>query len=49
VEFKSGSDSWSNTRKADSSRWITYPAFANLSNGEFIGSQLYIDDVTLGY
>jgi hypothetical protein len=49
VEFKSGSDSWSDTRKADSSRWITYPAFANLSNGEFIGSQLYIDDVTLGY
>ncbi len=26
-----------------------YPPFANLSNGEFVGSQLYIDEVTLLY
>jgi hypothetical protein len=49
IEFKSGSDSWSDTRKADSSRWAKYPSFGNLSDGEFYASQLYIDDVTLGY
>lgn len=28
---------------------FSYPGFGNLSNGEFVGSQLYIDDVELIY
>lgn len=28
---------------------LSYPSFGNLSNGEFVGSQLYIDDINLTY
>jgi hypothetical protein len=48
VEFKSGSDSWSNDGKTGTSRWISIPSLAN-TKGEYVASQLYIDDVTLGY
>ncbi|MGL4852579.1 MAG: DUF4493 domain-containing protein [Phocaeicola sp.] len=42
VLFKSGD-------KADNASFVKVPSFGNLSTGEFIGSQLYIDDITLNY
>ncbi|MGL5273420.1 MAG: PCMD domain-containing protein, partial [Phocaeicola sp.] len=40
--FKSGD-------RADNSSFLTVPAFGNLSTGEYIGSQLYIDEIKLNY
>lgn len=49
ILFKSGTDSWSNTAVSDDSLWLEVPSKNNLSNGKYVASQLYIDDVTLGY
>ncbi len=40
ILFKSGTNTDS---------WLEKPPFANLSTGKFVGSQLYVDDVTLNY
>lgn len=42
VKFKSGD-------KADNDSFIEVPNFGNLSDGEYVGSQLYIDNVELIY
>jgi hypothetical protein len=49
ILFRSGTDSWSNTEVSDNSRWLEIPGMWNLSTGKYVASQLYIDDVTLGY
>lgn len=42
VKFKSGD-------KASNDSFVEVPIFGNLSDGEYVGSQLYIDDVKLIY
>lgn len=42
VKFKSGD-------KAGNDSFVEVPSFGNLSDGEYVGSQLYIDDVKLIY
>ncbi len=42
ILFKSGD-------KSDNSSFVTVPSFGNLSNGEYVGSQLFIDDIELIY
>jgi hypothetical protein len=49
VLFKSGTDSWSNTATQDDSLWLEVPSKNNLGSGKYVGSMLYIDNVTLGY
>ena len=46
VRFQS-TNSMEYVKRTDSN--FSGPGFANLSNGTFMGSQLYIDDVTLEY
>ncbi|MGL4519125.1 MAG: DUF4493 domain-containing protein [Phocaeicola sp.] len=40
--FKSGD-------RGDNGSFVTVPSFGNLSSDEFVGSQLYIDDIKLNY
>lgn len=42
IKFKSGD-------KSDNPSFIEVPPFANLSNGEYVGSKLWVDDVMLNY
>lgn len=42
IKFKSGN-------KSDNPSFIEVPPFANLSNGEYVGSKLWVDDVMLNY
>lgn len=46
VSFKSSGNSACWERNEDN---LTYPSFGDLSTGEYVGSQLYIDDVELIY
>ena len=39
----------SGTKLEKNDKDFSYPPFGNLSNGEFVGSQLYVDEVTLLY
>ena len=42
IKFKSGD-------KSDNPSFIEVPPFANLSNGEYVGSKFWVDDVMLNY
>ena len=42
IKFKSGN-------KSDNPSFIEVPPFANLSNGEYVGSKLWVDDVMINY
>ncbi len=46
IVFKSSNKDVNSQRNKD---WLTPPPHNNLSDGEYIGSQLYIDDITLNY
>jgi hypothetical protein len=46
VNFKSSGNSAALTK---SSTYMTFPAFANYTDGEYVGSQLYVDDIELVY
>ncbi len=46
VIFKSSINDVNNQKNTD---WLTPPSSMNLSDGTYMGSQLYIDDVTLNY
>lgn len=46
VIFKSSINDVNNQKNTD---WLSQPSFGNLSDGTYMGSQLYIDDVTLNY
>lgn len=46
VIFKSSINDVNNQKNTD---WLTPPPSMNLSDGTYMGSQLYIDDVTLNY
>ncbi len=49
VLFKSGTESWSNEKHTGESYWLEVPETFNLSDGKYVASMLYIDDVTLNY
>jgi hypothetical protein len=49
VLFKSGTIGWTNEKHTGESYWLETPPTTNLSDGKYVASQLYIDDVTLGY
>jgi hypothetical protein len=49
VLFKSGTIGWTNEKHTGESYWLEVPSTWNLSDGKYVASQLYIDDVTLGY
>ena len=42
IVFKSGD-------KSDNSSFNTVPSFANLSNGEYVGSEFFVDNIVLNY
>jgi hypothetical protein len=46
VNFKSSGNSAALTK---SSTYMTFPALANYTDGEYVGSQLYVDDIELVY
>ena len=46
VIFRSSGNSACQTISDDN---LSKPGFGNLSDGKYLGSQLYIDDVTLNY
>lgn len=45
VIFKSSSQEYVDAN----STWLNFPGYNNVSGGEYIGSELYIDEVTLNY
>lgn len=46
VTFKSSINDVNSQKNTD---WLSRPSFGNLDDGTYMGSQLYIDDVTLNY
>lgn len=43
------SSGYEGVESQNNSDWLDRPAFANLTDGRFTGSSLYIDDITLNY
>ena len=42
IVFKSGD-------KSDNSSFNTVPSFGNLSKGEYVGSEFFVDNIVLNY